>query len=93
MDSTTYWSPEYGVVYLLCNIYSDPDTDRNAEATMTSVSNAMDNIAQQFQIQHIIVAGDFNFVLRDSDTTSMSRKPRAAAVMNTIINTHDLYDL
>ena len=80
-------------VYLLCNTYSDPCTDRNAEATMMRVMNGIDSMTLRFPIQHIIVAGDFNFVLRDEDTNSMSRKPRAAAVMNTIINSHDLYDI
>ena len=73
-------------------MYSDPCTDRNAEVTMTSISNTMDNLVLLLPVQHIIVAGDFNFVLRDADTNSISRKPRAAAVLNTIINNHDLYD-
>lgn len=80
-------------VYLLVNVYSDPDTDRNAETTMVAVSNGMDNMVLRYPIQHIVVAGDFNFVMRDSDTNSLSRKPRAAAVLNTISNTHDLYDI
>ena len=80
-------------VYLLVNVYSDPDTDRNAETTMVAVSNGMDNMVLRYPIQHIVVAGDFNFVMRDSDTNSQTRKPRAAAVLNTITNTHDLYDI
>jgi hypothetical protein len=75
------------------NVYSDPDTDRNAEITMVAVSNSMDNMVLRYPIQNIVVAGDFNFVLRESDTNSLSRKPRAAAVLNTISNTHDLYDI
>ena len=60
--------------------------------TTHAVSARMDNIAMMYSIQHIVVAGDFNFGMRNSDTTSRSRKPRAAAVLNTIINHHDLYD-
>ena len=80
-------------IYLLVNVYSDPDTDRNAETTMLAVSNIMDNMVIRYPVQHIVVAGDFNFVLRESDTNSMSRKPRAAAVLSTISDTHDLYDI
>ena len=82
-----------GENYMLCNIYGNPDEDRNAEATMLAISNHMDNIAQLFAIQHTLLAGDFNFVLQDSDTTSVTRKPRAEAVCNTIINVHDLFDV
>ena len=82
-----------GENYMLCNVYGNPDEDRNAESTMLAVSNHMDNIAQLFSIQHTLMAGDFNFVLLDSDTTSASRKPRAEAVCNTIINVHDLFDV
>ena len=79
--------------YLLCNIYGDPDNDRHSEAVMISVSNHMDNIVQLFSVQHTVMAGDFNFVLQDSDTTSGSRKPRTEAVCNTILNVHDLFDV
>ena len=80
-------------IYLLVNVYADPDTDRNAEVTMMAVSTGIDNMVLGYPVQHIAVAGDFNFVMRDSDTNSQSRKPRAAAVLNTIVNTHDLYDI
>ena len=82
-----------GENYLLCNIYSNPDEDRHAEATMLAISNHMDNIVQAFAIQHTLMAGDFNFVLQAADTTSSSRKPRAEAICNTIINVHDLFDV
>ena len=74
-------------VYLLVNVYSDPDTDRNAEITMVAVSNSNDNMVLRYPIQNIVVAGDFNFVLRESDTNSLSRNSRAAAALNTISNT------
>jgi exonuclease III len=82
-----------GENYLLCNIYSNPDEDRHAEATMLAISNHMDNIVQAFAIQHTLMAGDFNFVIQAADTTSSSRKPRAEAICNTIINVHDLFDV
>ena len=44
-------------------------------------------------IQHIVMGGDWNFVLHDPDTTSTSRKPRAEAVCRTILDSLDLYDV
>ena len=79
--------------FLLCNTYSDPDTDLNALVTMTTISNHLDNIKQLFSIQHTLMAGDFNFVMRSTDTNSTSRKPRAEAAFRTIVEVHDLYDV
>ena len=82
-----------GETYLLANIYGVPDSDRAAEQSLIQVSNLMDDIAANYPIHHIIMGGDWNFVLRETDTTSGSRKPRAEAVCTTILNTHDLYDV
>ena len=82
-----------GENYMLINTYSDPDTDAHAEATMNRILRTMDDLKRRFTIHNIVMAGDFNFVLRDDDTTSHSRKPRAEAVCNTIIHQHDLYDV
>ena len=79
--------------YLLINIYSDPDTDANAEATMNRVLDWMEDVKRRYMIHHTVMAGDFNYVLRDEDTTSNSRKPRAEAVCATIMTQHDLYDV
>ena len=70
-----------GENYMLINTYSDPDTDAHAEATMNRILRTMDDFKLRFTIHHIVRAGDFNFVLRDDDTTSHSRKPRAKAVL------------
>ena len=82
-----------GENYMLINTYSDPDTDANAEATMSRILRTMDDLKLRFTIHNIVMAGDFNFVLSDGDTTSHSRKPRAEAVCSTIIHQHDLYDV
>ena len=81
-----------GETYLLVNVYGNPDSDRQAENTMGAILANMDNVVAAFTIRHIVMAGDFNFVLSPTDTTSSSRKPRAEAVCSTIIETHDLYD-
>ena len=59
---------------------------------MTELLRNMEQVRQAFVIQHTIMAGDFNFVLNVSDTTSHTWKPRAEATCTTIINTFDLYD-
>ena len=42
--------------YLLINIYSDPDTDANAEATMNRVLNWMDDVKRRYMIHHTVMA-------------------------------------
>ena len=79
--------------YLLANCYGDPDNDVNAEHTMKKISEVMDHAKDLHNISHTVMGGDFNFVLVDGDTNSSTRKPRSAAVMNTIIQVHDLYDI
>ena len=79
--------------FLLVNCYIDPDTDVNAESTMKKISDIMDNAKDLFNISHTIMGGDFNFVMRNEDTNSSTRKPRALAVMTTIEQSHDLYDI
>ena len=83
----------YGETYLLVNIYGNPDEDRHAEATLVDILRHMDQASITFVIQHIVMAGDFNFVLLPSDSFSTTRKPRAEAVCTTIINLHNLYDV
>ena len=78
--------------FLLVNVYGSPGEDTEAEEVMTAISRHMDQITQLYMIQHIVMAGDFNFVLRAEDTTSHTRRPRAEAACNTILNVHDLYD-
>ena len=79
--------------YMLINVYGAPDTDREAEAVMTELSRNLEQVTQAHVIHHTIMAGDFNFVLHDMDTTSHTRRPRAEAMCTTIINFHDLYDV
>ena len=80
-------------IYMLVNVYGAPDTDREAELVMTELSRNLEQVTQTHVVQHIIIAGDFNFVLRDVDTTSHTRRPRAEAMCTTIINLYDLYDV
>ena len=79
--------------YLVLNIYGCPDTDAASFATMRDVTDKLENIHTRFTIDHVIVGGDFNFVMQDRDTRSTSRKPRAEAQFLTLANTFDLYDV
>ena len=79
--------------YLVLNIYGCPDTDASALATMKEVTDKLEDIHTRFTIDHIIIGGDFNFVMEDRDTRSTSRKPRAEAQFLTIMNIFDLYDV
>ena len=80
-------------IYMLVNVYGAPDTDGEAEIVMTELSRNIEQVTHTHIVQHIIMAGDFNFVLQDTDTTSHTRRPRAEAMCTTIINTYDLYDV
>ena len=80
-------------IYMLVNIYGSPANDTEANEVMTSLLRNIEQARQSFVIQHTIMAGDFNFVLNDSDTTSHTRKPGAEATCTTIINTFDLFDV
>ena len=53
----------------------------------------LEHISTNYPIQHTILGGDWNFVLRDADTTSTSRKPRTEAVCRTMLDTLDLYNV
>ena len=46
-----------------------------------------------YVVHYTVMAWDFNYVLRDDDTTSNSRKPRAEAVCKTIMIQLDLYNV
>ena len=82
-----------GETYLVVNVYGVPDSDRGSEHNLIQLSQHMDAISSNYPIQHTIMGGDWNFVLRPQDTTSSSRKPRAEAVLSTILDTMDLYDV
>ena len=60
---------------------------------MNRVLDWMEDVKRRYMIHHTVMAGDFNYVLRDGDTTSNTRKPRAEAVCATIMTQHDLYDV
>jgi exonuclease III len=80
-------------LYAVINVYGHPDTDAAALTTMSSIHDQLQHIHQNFQIQHCIMGGDFNFVLQPSDTLSTSSKPRAEDMCPTIITALDLFDL
>ena len=82
-----------GETYLLANVYGVPDSDIEAERSLRTMLHHLEHISTSYPIQHTILGGDWNFVLRDVDTTSTSRKPRAEAVCRTILDTLDLYDV
>ena len=64
-----------GETYLLANVYGVPDSDIEAEQSLRTMLHHLEHISTSYPIQHTILGGDWNFVLRDVDTTSTSRKP------------------
>ena len=79
--------------YVIINTYGDPGTDLAALSTMSSIHNQLQHVHQNFQIQHTVMGGDFNFVLQPSDTHSTSSKPRAEAMCSSILTDFDLFDV
>ena len=82
-----------GATYLVVNFYGDPDLDVNARNTINRLYNSVENLRNRYQVDQIIVGGDFNFVLDDVDTKSTSRKPQAEARWETIMQEWELYDV
>ena len=80
-------------IFMIINIYGDPDTDNAASATMDRLTTKIEDIQHRFAVSHIIAAGDFNFVLFNQDTNSGTRKPHAEAKFSSIINDNRLYDV
>ena len=78
--------------YVVGNIYGNPDTDIDAYTTLADVTNKLERIKAQFNIDHYVIGGDFNLCLERRDSTSSSRKPRAESQLITIINTFNLFD-
>ena len=54
--------------YLILNIYGSPDTDAAALATMKNVTDKLEDIYSRFTVDHLIIGGDFNFVMEDRDS-------------------------
>ena len=79
--------------YLFINFYGDPDLDIHAEQTVLRLSDRIEEVERNFEIHHKVICGDFNFVLNAGDTTSTSRKPRAEAQFEALLQEHDLYDV
>ena len=50
----------------------------------------MEDVKRRYMIHHTVMAADFNYVLRDGDTKSNTRKPRSEAVCATIMTQNDL---
>ena len=80
-------------LYVVVNVYGNPDTDAAALTTMSSIHDQLQHIHQNFQVQHCVMGGDFNFVLQPSDTYSTSSKPRAEDMCRSIISAFDLFDV
>ena len=83
-----------GKTWLIGNIYGNPQADD------TQSMNIIANIAQQladtltnFHTDYIILAGDWNCVLRNNDTTTRVRKPQTEQALKDIINQHSLTDI
>ena len=80
-------------LYVVVNVYGNPDTDAASLTTMSSIHDQLQHIHQNFQVQHCVMGGDFNFVLQPSNTLSTSSKPRAEDMCRSIITAFDVFDV
>ena len=79
--------------WLIVNTYGSPEADIPSHDNMLNITRKMEDIQSQHAIDRVVMAGDFNMVLEDRDTTTATRKPRAEGQLLTILNTFNLYDI
>ena len=82
-----------GENYLIVNYYGDPDLDVNARNTINRLVGVVEGMRNRYQVDHMIVGGDFNFVLFNEDSHSTSRKPQAEARWVTAMQDWNVYDV
>ena len=78
---------------MIVNFYGDPESDHSALQTLRRLETAINDLAQQYQIQEKIIGGDFNFVVDDNDTSSGTRRPNTEALWQTMEADLEIYDL
>ena len=78
---------------MIVNFYGDPESDHNALQTLRRLETAINDLAQQYQIQEKIIGGDFNFVVDDNDTSSGTIRPNTEALWLTMEADLEIYDL
>ena len=81
-----------GNCYLFANVYGETDVD--CTLTFHRLSVCFENISLVYQFDHIIMAGDFNCALNNSDYRTLTRsKPSAEARLSTLLNDFQLFDI
>ena len=78
---------------LIINVYGDPDTDVASLATLNRLHDDINHFLVQYDISSIVMGGDFNLVLYDTDTNTTSRKPNAARKLADMIDELDIHDI
>ena len=78
---------------LIVNVYGDPDLDASSLATLERLHQDINYMLNQYDISSIIMGGDFNMVLHDTDTRSTSRKPNAARKLEQMVDDLDIHDV
>ena len=106
MEGSTRHSPlpghyALGVVELqgdriiIGGVYGDSaNNDTASAAVLQAMTNHITELKYLFNTANILLAGDFNVVYRNEDTTSFhNRKPRTATLLEAIMRHHGLQDL
>ena len=83
----------FSINLLIINVYGDPDTDASSHATFQRLTDKVEYIMDNFNVNETVMGGDFNLTLRPEDSRSTTRKPRAQAQLTTMINILDVFDV
>ena len=57
------------------------------------ITLVVEGLRNRYQVDHMIIGGDFNFVLFNEDSHSTSRKPQAEARWVTAMQDWNVYDV
>ena len=81
-------------IWLVGNIYGNPKSeDHLSNETMLEISRQIEDIQTNFHPDHIILAGDWNCVLQNKDTTTRVRKNLTELTLTRIIENYNLIDI
>ncbi len=80
---------------VVIGVYGISDNnDRLSAATIMEISTIADELKLLFNTQHLMIAGDFNAILENEDSSSgMIRKRAANAALHALIDRHNLIDM
>ena len=85
---------KHGKTYLIGNIYGNPNAnDVESRKVITDIAQKIEEIQDNFDPDYMILAGDWNCVLRDQDTTTQTRKPQTENALQDLLNTYNLVDI